>query len=351
MTENQEKEKRRTRWAFYSLSIICVIVAVFFTIPLLMPAKPVELLIYTSNSAIEKMLAATLPPFTAKTGIKVKYIVPGASGAVVNKVVAEKGAPSADICIASLPSMLQAKTENALEKYVSTESANYPDVFKDKDGYFCGWYAFHTVIAYNPKYVTDPPKTFNDLLDPAYKGRIAYPDPTTSGNGLRFMCALIEVMGEEEAFNFMAELEPSVARHDSLALGEFLDKGEMWIQVSDDAAVTTDVLTKGLKDQYIDITNEGQIAGYVAVAITKGAPHLVEAKRLVDFMLSVEGQGYVTAGYGYPCRSNMDAAIPENLRKIWEPLQGKPVIPLDWAEISSKMAGWKQRWLEQIQPI
>lgn len=313
--------------------------------------KPKGLLIYTSNSGIELMLEKTIPAFTEKTGIKVTYICPGGSGAVVNKIIAEKDNPSADIAIASLPSMLGGKTENALEKYVSPEATTIPTAFQDPDGYFTGWFAFHTVLSYNPTLVTTPPTSFIDLLNPIYKGKMAYPDPTTSGNGLRFLCALIKLMGEDEAFEFLAKLEPLIARHDSLPLGEFIDKGELWIQVSDDSVITSEVMREHLVDQYMCVTDEGAIAGYVAIAITKDAPNLEAAKQLIDFMLSEEGQTYVTAGYGYPCRENMAQHISEDLAKIWQPFFDKPVIPLDWEEISENMEAWKERWLQEIQPL
>lgn len=329
--------------------ILALIIAIGAYLTVLQPEK--TLLIYTSNSGIELMLEETIPAFTELTGIKVEFVCAGGSGWVVNKVIAEKDNPSADMAIASLPSMLGAKNVGALEKYVSLEGEYIPGAFKDSEGYFTGWFAFHTVLAYNPKFVSSPPKTFIDLLNPIYRGKLAYPDPTTSGNGLRFMAALIEIMGEDEAFAFLAELEPSIARHDSLPLGEFIDKGELWIQISDDSIITSEVMEEHLTDQYMCVTDEGAIAGYVAVAILEGAPNLEEAKMLVDFMLSEEGQKCVTAGYGYPCRTGMEKHIPSDLAAIWEPFFDKPVIPLNWDGIATKMDAWKSRWAEEIQPL
>jgi len=336
------------------LAIILVFVLMVSCIGylVLMPKpKEVELLIYTSNSGIELMLDATLPAFTQQTGIKVTYVCPGGSGAVVNKLIAEKDSPNVDIVIASLPSMLGGKIENALEQYVSPEATEIPSAFKDKDGFYTGWFAFHTVLAYNPTLVTNPPTSFNDLLDPVYAGKLAYPDPTTSGNGLRFMAALITMMGEDEAFEFLKQLEPLIARHDSLPLGEFIDKGELWIQVSDDSIITSEVMTEHLTDQYMQVTDEGAIAGFVAIAIAKDAPNVEEAKLLIDYMLSEDGQKHVTAGYGYPCRNDMSSFIPDDLAAIWKPFFDKPIIPLDWEEISENMDSWKQRWQEEIQPL
>jgi len=43
------------------------------------PTGGKEILIYTSDSGIELMLEATIPAFTAKTGIKVSYVCPDSS--------------------------------------------------------------------------------------------------------------------------------------------------------------------------------------------------------------------------------------------------------------------------------
>ena len=99
------------------------------------------------------------------------------------------------------------------------------------------------------------------------------------------------------------------------------------------------------------VTEEGSIAGYVAIAIIKDGPHLEEAKLLIDFMLSKEGAKATAVGYGFPCRRGMEDLIPEELRLFWEPFLNAPVIEMDWQELADDMEGWKARWLEEVQPI
>lgn len=342
---NRKVDKTLVVVAIVILSAICG--AVYW---INRPVKKVELLIYTTNLGTELMILEIIPQFTEETGIEVAYVCPGGSGAVINKVIAEKGNPSGDICIASLPSMLGAKQEDALERYVSSEAVNYPGYFKDKDGYFTGWWGFHTCLVYNPKFC-DPPQTFNDLLDPKWKGKLAYADPTTSGDGLRFIASIINLMGEDEAFEFLKKLEVNVARHDSIAIGQFIDKGELWCQVFNDAAVITESIQEGIVDQVMCVTEEGSIAGYVAIAVIKDAPNLEEAKLLIDFMLSEEGAEATPVGFGFPCRIGMEDLIPEELRLFWEPFLNAPVIEMDWQELADNMERWKTRWLEEVQPI
>lgn len=329
---------------------VLIIVAVCGFAYLNRPKEKVELLIITSNLGTELMLEKIAEQFTEETGIKVAFVCPGGSGAVINKVIAEQGNPSGDIACASLPPMLAAKAVGALEHYISTEDEYYPSHYKDEDGYFYGWWGFHTCLVYNPKFC-EAPKTFNDLLDPKWKGRLAYADPTTSGDGLRFIAAIIKIMGEDEGFEFLKKLEVNVARHDSIAIGQFIDKGELWCQVFNDAAVVSEAVQEGITGQVMCVTEEGTIAAYTALAIIKDSPHPEEAKLLYDFMLSEKGALTIPAGFAFPCRIGMEDLLPEELLKFWEPFLDAPIIAMDWQELADNMERWKTRWLEEVQPI
>jgi len=311
--------------------------------------KTSEIMIYTSNSGIELMLKPTIKKFTERTGIEILYIFPGGSGAVCNKVILEKDKPVADITLASLPSILSARDNGALEKYVSPEAKYIPDHFKEPDGYYTGYFAFFTHLAYNPGYVTDPPKTYQDLLREEYRGKIVYPDPTLSGNGIRFVIGVLKAMGEDAGYKFLAELEPFIAAHPAHEEGELIHKGEIWIHLTDSSVMTSEVLTQGLTNQKILITEEGIAPGCVTIALVKGGPNPEGAKELIDFMLSEEGQSFTPLGYGFPCRERMEDAMPEDIMAVWAPLFESNIVSLDWEEITEKQDYWKDRWVEEVQ--
>lgn len=314
--------------------------------------KTSEIMIYTSNSGIELMLEPTIEKFTERTGIEVSYVFPGGSGAVCAKLIAEKDDPVADMTLASLPSILGARDAGALEKYVSPEAVNIPDHFKDPDGYFTGYFAFFTYLAYNPNYVSAGEiNTYEDLLNEAYKGRIVYPDPTLSGDGIRFMIGVLETMGEDDGFEFLARLEPYIAAHPAHEEGELVHKGEVWIHVTDTSSMTSEVMSQGLTNQVILITEEGVVAGYVTVALAKDGPNPEGTKKLIDFILSEEGQSYTPLGYGFPCRDGMEDAMPEDIMEIWGPLFESNIISLDWEKVTEKQDYWKDRWVEEVQSV
>src|SRR2546428_11236677 len=66
------------------------------------------------------------------------------------------------------------KEKKLLAKYTPAGVESFPPGFKDRDGYYYGLRATVNVIAYNPKIVpaAEAPKTWKDLLDPQWKGKL-----------------------------------------------------------------------------------------------------------------------------------------------------------------------------------
>jgi iron(III) transport system substrate-binding protein len=76
------------------------------------------------------------------------------------------------------------KRDGILAPYVPEDVAKYyPPEHKDPDGLFASWRIFLSIIAYNTRLVKadDAPKSFADLLDPKWKGKIVKAHPGYSG--------------------------------------------------------------------------------------------------------------------------------------------------------------------------
>lgn len=63
------------------------------------------------------------------------------------------------------------------------------------------------------------PTCYEDLLKPEYKGLISMPNPKTSGTGYMFLKALVNEMGEEEAFAYFDELSVNILQFTSSGSG------------------------------------------------------------------------------------------------------------------------------------
>lgn len=57
------------------------------------------------------------------------------------------------------------------------------------------------------------PESWNDLLDPVYKGQIAMPDPASSGTGYMQVFTWLQTFGEEKGWGYMDKLHSNVAQY------------------------------------------------------------------------------------------------------------------------------------------
>lgn len=240
----------------------------------------------------ESLNNLVIPAFEKETGIKVNVIVAG-TGPLVKRVASEKDNPQGDILWAADQTMLDSQKE-LFEKYVSPEDANMIDAAKNKTGYFSPAFADPTVFIVNKKLAGDMKIAgFDDLLNPALKGKIACGDPANSSSAFQVLMAMLYAKGKDgdpmspEAWayvdNFIKNvdgkfLNSSGAVHKGAADGEYT-VGLTW----EDPAAT---YVKNGADVEVVFPKEGAIFPGESVQIIKGAKHMENAKKFVDFMLS-----------------------------------------------------------------
>jgi iron(III) transport system substrate-binding protein len=91
------------------------------------------------------------------------------------------------------------KDKKLLARHVPAGVEGFPAGFKDKDGYYFGLRATVNVIAYNTQKVSaaEAPKTWKDLLDPKWKGKMVTAHPGYSGVIATHVLALVHLHGWE----------------------------------------------------------------------------------------------------------------------------------------------------------
>lgn len=89
--------------------------------------------------------------------------------------------------------------------------------------YYMAEYRNGGAIVVNPvvleKHGLEAPTSYEDLLNPAYKGLISMPNPTSSGTGYMFLLALVNLYGEEDAFAYFDKLAKNVLQFTSSGSG------------------------------------------------------------------------------------------------------------------------------------
>lgn len=165
------------------------------------------IIIYSSaeqfrNDEMQKQLNEKFP----ELNIYVMYM-PTAKAAA--KIAAEGKDTDADIVVA-LESAYMEKIEENLENISGMSRLEYLDDAKTASDKYVVWERQAGSIIVNntvlKKHNLPVPKTYEDLLNPIYKNMIAMPDPKSSGTGYFFYKNLINVMGEEQALEYIDKL-------------------------------------------------------------------------------------------------------------------------------------------------
>jgi iron(III) transport system substrate-binding protein len=118
------------------------------------------------------------------------------------------------------------KEKKLLMKYTPAGVDAFPAGFKDKDGYYFTLRATVNVIAYNTKLVSaaEAPKTWKDLLDPKWKGKLVKAHPGYSGTSLTGTFAITKLLGwdylEKLSKQGVQQLQSTTATPKSIASGE-----------------------------------------------------------------------------------------------------------------------------------
>jgi iron(III) transport system substrate-binding protein len=194
--------------------------------------------------------------------------------------------------------------------FYSPELANYPKIYLDPKGHLAPTRLSYFSIAYNTKLVpaNKVPKTYEDLLDPQWTGKMAWPYANT-GRYL-FLISLRQAWGEDQAMAYFRKLsEQKIINFASGSARTLVDRviaGEYPIAINIYAHHPLISAGKGapVNSQLMDPVPSA--AG--SLAVVKGAKHPHAAMLLTDFILSKEGQQIMSAAEYFPARPDVDAA-------------------------------------------
>ena len=138
--------------------------------------------------------------FEKKYGISVEYWR-GSSTGVSERALTEwrAGKPGFDVVEGNRGVQLIMRDDGLFQKYVPPSSEKFPAQFKEKDGMITPWRVLPISILYNTDMVkpADLPKSFDDLLNPKWTGKITMPDPTRHTTTAQFLWNLNKFKGDK----------------------------------------------------------------------------------------------------------------------------------------------------------
>ncbi len=257
------------------------------------------------------------------------------------KVLAEQQSKNfvADVVISGTDTQNELVQNGVIEKYEAAElSSVIPELVPpDRQNSPRTVSIFTMAVNTNMVPPDQEPKSWKDLLDPKWKGKLAMDDPRGSGPGGTILSGVEVLYGIDEVDSKLADQNIFFATQAGPIL-EALNRGEYALFMSSNH---TDVIAQRKAGAPIKQIKPPDGVGVTPInqGLLKNAPHPNAAKLWIEWSLSEEGQ-LVLATQGYaPVRKGVKVSEPE------ANLEGVKFLPRDDDPETFKLLGDRtKRW-------
>ena len=283
------------------------------------------------------LIAAYIKGFTTRYPFIKGDFYRGSGNQLVVRTMMEfkTGRLAADVISVGTENVMALKRSGIWTRYRSPEAQFYPREQYDKDGYFHSDSLGLATIAYNSQLIKreDAPKSYNDLLDPKWKGSL-----TIDLEPERAMLAWLSAWGEVKTRDYVQRLlanGASVRRGHTLQ-GQLLCAGEFKIAVEVYPDGMLRMKQRGCPTEIVFPNPTPALVGG-NFGIHVNAPHPHAAALFIDFVLSAEG-AKILSGTGRIPRRKGARSMYEELANLEE--RGVPlyvVTPEQTDQVSKAM--------------
>ena len=232
------------------------------------------------------------------------------------------------------------KRKKLLLKHTPPGTERFPAGFKDSEGYYYGLRATVNVIAYNTKQVSaaDAPKTWKDLLDPKWKGKLVTAHPGYSGVISTHVLALVNLHGWDY-FKQLAQNTLMLVQSAADPAG-VIASGERTVAVNGGEYYYYQLKKKGNPVEIV-YPKEGVPLVVSPTAITSFAPHPNAARLFTDFTFTRDVQQVMADSEGL-YTGHPDVKYPSDKPKMTD----LKVLTVDPEELEKRNEEIKKRFVE-----
>jgi iron(III) transport system substrate-binding protein len=282
--------------------------------------------------------------FQKETGIKVEMFRSGGS-AILRRFQQEMdaGRVAVDVLTHSEPAAANALGKKGL--FLAFKPKNFdkvPDAAKNANGLFVGQrlnmmthYVRSDKVA-----AADEPKTWDDLLDPRYKGKLVMTDPSFTS----LQVSVVGTMAKARGWGFYEKLRGNdvMIVQGNQQVSDMLKRGERLIAVGALDSYAADLKKEGhpIKTLY---PGDGLFVIPSPTSVVKGSPNPNAAKLFAEFMIGDTVQKMFPAEGGYSAR--IDIAAPQGSPD----LKSLKIIAVDDDYIEKEISRIKRRFNEIFQ--
>jgi putative spermidine/putrescine transport system substrate-binding protein len=276
------------------------------------------------------------------------------SGQSVSQLIAEKANPVADVSYLGVSFAINAREAGVIAPYKGKGWESVQADLRDPDGY---WVTIHSgslgfmvnVDALEGKPV---PASWNDLLDPRYKGMVGFLDPSSAFVGYVGVVAANHALGGS-----LDDFAPALEYYKKLSANDpIVPKQTAYARVlSGEIPILLDYDFNALRAKHKDganvafvIPKEGSVMVPYVMTLVKGAPHEANGQKVIDFVLSDKGQRLWAENFLRPVMTS--AMTPETAAFFPPEAEYKRVGAVDYAKMAAAQDALIARWLKEVRP-
>ena len=255
--------------------------------------------------------------YARTTGTKINVTMKG-SGEALAQLIAEKDNPKTDIWFGGTGDPHLQAAEQGLSLEYKSPSLDQLQPWAQQQAQQAkfrtvGIYSGPLGFGYNTELLAKKklavPKSWADLLKPEYKGDIQVANPASSGTAYTMIATLVQLMGEDQAFDYLKGLHKNIGQYSRTGTGPIkaVARGETAVSIS----FVHDAPGEKLNGFPVEsITpSEGTGAEIGSMSIIKGARNLQAAKKFYEWALTPGAQEMAAAVKQFHLPSNKYAKV------------------------------------------
>ena len=269
------------------------------------------------------------------------------------RILAEKDAPKHDVIWGwAATNMINPQIMEMLEPYKAKGSDKLDKKFKDPGNKWFAATGYMAAFCVNTdrlkKKGLPMPTSWEDLLNPVYKGELIMPNPNSSGTGYLQIASILQSRGEEKGWEYLEALDPN--------MGQYIKSGSKPCKLTRSGEYTIGasfafIAMKSIKEGYplkMVIPSEGAGFELEASALMASSKNKVDAKKFLDWTLSpaagklyAQFKAIITIPGIEPSPAAQAAGLPADVSSV--------LFDLDFNESAKNRSRILKTWREKLE--
>ena len=252
------------------------------------------------SSMTEADLDALITCFNEKYPNIEVIVTNGSAGELTTRIDGEKGNPQGDLVWGGMADSDGDAYAEIFEAWVSEYDAENMPGYTTPNGLYSMDHLSTVVFVVNEELEAQlglKIESYEDLLDPKLEGKIATADPNSSSSAWNNLSNIMAVYGTDtdEAWAYIKQLMPNlVILGSSSGVFKNTQAGEYVVGLTyEDGAVG--LIRDGATNIRLQYPTNGTSASAFGCALVKNGPNPENAKLMIDFICSAEGQTALAA--------------------------------------------------------